>query len=79
MKTFEIMFDDLTPDAQKRFLEFQGCESESDGNWEVVPIATVDLEDDATEDEEGLPQIGFDSPAAAAYRRCCDPGQLMSE
>ena len=46
MKMFEIMFDDLTEEAQKRFLEFQGLESPEDGNYEVVPIAIVELADD---------------------------------
>jgi len=46
MKTFEIMFDDLTEEAQQRFLEFQGLEDPKDGNYEVVPIAVIELEDD---------------------------------
>ncbi len=46
MKTFEIMFDDLTEEAQQRFLEFQGLECVEDGNYEIVPIAIVELEDD---------------------------------
>lgn len=46
MKTFEIMFDDLAEEAQRRFLEFQGLEDPKDGNYEVVPIAVIELEDD---------------------------------
>ncbi|MBA7628862.1 hypothetical protein ES703_36359 [subsurface metagenome] len=46
MKTFEIMFDDLTEEAQQRFLEFQGLEDQADGNYEVVPVAVVELEDE---------------------------------
>lgn len=49
MKTFEIMFNDLTPKAQKEFLKFQGVDSISDGNWEVIPIAAVELEDEEEE------------------------------
>ena len=46
MKTFEIMLDDLSEDAQVRFLEFQGLEDPSDGNYEICPIAIVELEED---------------------------------
>ena len=46
MKTFEIMFDDLTEEAQKRFLEFQGLEDPADGNYGIVPIAVLELEED---------------------------------
>jgi len=46
MKTFEIMFDDLTEEAQQRFLEFQGLEDSADGNYDIVPIAIVELEDE---------------------------------
>jgi hypothetical protein len=45
MSSFEIMFDDLTEDAQARFLAFQGIESPEDGNYDIVPISIVDLED----------------------------------
>ena len=47
--TFEIMFDDLTPKAQERFLEFIECvdeDSEDWGNWVVMPIATIDKPED---------------------------------
>lgn len=44
MKTFEIMFSDLNPEAQKRYLEFQGVSNVSEFNGEICPIATVDLE-----------------------------------
>ena len=46
MKTFEIMFDDLTEEAQRQFLEFQGLGDPEDGNYDIVPIAIVELEDD---------------------------------
>jgi len=46
MKSFEIMFDDLTEEAQARFLEFQGLESPEDGNYDIVPIAVLELEED---------------------------------
>ena len=43
--TFEIMFDDLTAEAQRQFLEFQGMDSPEEGNYEYIPIAVVDLEE----------------------------------
>ena len=47
--TFEIMFDDLTPETQERFLEFMECtdeDSEDWGNWEIIPIVTIDKPED---------------------------------
>ncbi len=38
---FEIMFDDLTEEAQMRFVEFQGLDSPEDGNLDTTPIAVV--------------------------------------
>ncbi len=46
MKTFEITFDDLTEEAQKQFLEFQGLDNPHDGNFDIAPLAIIDLEDD---------------------------------
>jgi hypothetical protein len=46
MKTFEIMFDDLTEEVQQQFLEFQGLADSKDGNYDIVPIAVIELEDD---------------------------------
>ena len=37
MSTFEIMFDDLKPEVQQALLEFDGVESPSDCNYEIVP------------------------------------------
>ena len=51
MKSFEIMFDDLNEGAQKRFLEFQGLNDPEDGNFETMPIAIVDLEENDGEGE----------------------------
>lgn len=45
MKTFEIYYKDLTPEAKRRFLEFAGVANAEEGNYDVFPIATVDLED----------------------------------
>ena len=48
---FEIMFNDLKPEAQKRFLKYMGLKDASEGNYEVVPITMIDYNDD--DDEEG--------------------------
>ena len=45
--SFEIMFDDLTEEAQERFLEFQRLDSPEDGNYEYCPIAIVGVENDS--------------------------------
>lgn len=46
MRTFEVMFSDLTPEAQARLLKFERIESESDGNLEHFPIAILEREDE---------------------------------
>jgi hypothetical protein len=54
MKTVEIFFDDLTDEAQiKLLVEFEttvACE-----NWDRIPVATIDREDD--EDEETMMKL----------------------
>ena len=52
MKTFEVMFDDLSEEAQRRFLEFQGLEDSKDGNYDIVPIAIIELEDDCLDSDD---------------------------
>jgi len=39
-KIFEIMFDDLTEDAQKRLLEAFNTAPEEE-NWDIFPIAEL--------------------------------------
>jgi hypothetical protein len=46
MKRFEIMFSDLNDEAKKKFLEFSGCENETQLNTESVPLAIIELEDE---------------------------------
>lgn len=48
MDTFEIMFDDLNDEAQQRFLEFQDLDTAQDGNYEIAPLAIVELENDCS-------------------------------
>lgn len=49
MRSFEIYFDDLTKEAKNRLLEEFETTPE-DENWETIPLATIDREE---EDEAG--------------------------
>ena len=46
MRTLELYYNDLTPEAQKKYLEVQGVSDASELNWEVNPIAIIEVEDD---------------------------------
>jgi hypothetical protein len=54
VRTFEIYLNMLTKTAQKEYLNFQGVKSPSDLNADIMPIATVDLDDEAIEDDEEI-------------------------
>ena len=47
LKTIEIFFRDLVPDAQKRLLKGYGMKSPKEGNWDQFPVFTLypELED----------------------------------
>ena len=47
---FDIHFDDLTADCQKKLLEFFGVKSEKDMNWDVIPITSLPK----PEEEDGV-------------------------
>lgn len=47
MKEFSIYWNDLTEAAQKELYEFLGGEN---GNYDVFPIATLEVETDEDED-----------------------------
>ena len=49
---FEIMFNDLKPEAQKEFLKYMGLKDASEGNYEFVPIATIEYNDDEEDEDE---------------------------
>jgi hypothetical protein len=42
----EIMFTDLTEDAQKRLLEASGIKDPKDMNWDVFPVTYVLTDED---------------------------------
>ena len=45
MKSFEVFFTDLTPDAQRRYLEFQGVQTFEELNCDILPIAIIDKDE----------------------------------
>lgn len=47
---FEIMFNDLSDDAKKRFLSFMRFNDPSDGNYDSIPIATVEVQTEVLEE-----------------------------
>ena len=46
MRTLELYYNDLTPEAQKKYLKVQGVSDASELNWEVSPIAIIEVEDE---------------------------------
>ena len=44
--SFEIMFSDLTPEAQKELLKAFHIRSPETMNWDVVPIAVIPISDE---------------------------------
>lgn len=48
----EIMFDDLTPQAQERLLEEADVSTPEDMHWDEVPIAIVEFSNNEHEIEE---------------------------
>lgn len=41
-KTLELYFQDLTPEAQQRLVDFLG----DNGNYDVFPLATLEAEEE---------------------------------
>jgi hypothetical protein len=50
MKSMELFFSDLNPAAQEKYLEFQGVSDASELNWEVNPIAIIEVEENSEEE-----------------------------
>jgi hypothetical protein len=48
----ELFFNDLTPAAQEKYLKVQGVSDASELNWEISPIAIIDVEDEHSIDED---------------------------
>lgn len=43
---FEIYFNDLNEDAQKRILESFGIQNPKEMNWDIFPITSVAVSDE---------------------------------
>ena len=50
----EIMFDDLTPEAQERLLNEAGVSSPNEMDWDTTPVAIVEFEDDDDECDDEI-------------------------
>jgi len=45
MKTIRIYWDDLTEEAQDGIRELLGMDEDDNGNWDVIPMAIIEIED----------------------------------
>lgn len=54
MRTFELYFDDLTPEAQARFLDAAGINDPAEANWDLLPITWMDFEVDIDMESTGV-------------------------
>ena len=54
---FELYFEELKPDAQKRLLDFVGIERPEQLNWDTFPIVTFERDEAALAAETELPNI----------------------
>jgi len=54
VRTFEIYLHMLRKDAQREYLDFQGVKDPSDLNADIMPIATVDVDEDALDEDEEI-------------------------
>jgi hypothetical protein len=54
MSLFGIYFDDLNPDAQKRYLEFEGVDDPGELNAEYSPLCVLERSGDDEANDEGL-------------------------
>jgi hypothetical protein len=50
MRTLNLYYNDLTPEAQKKYLKVQGVSSASELNWEVTPLAIIEVEEETPEE-----------------------------
>lgn len=54
MRTFEIFFNDLKPEAQKELMDLMDISDPKEANWDldIQPIATLDIATYECVDEE---------------------------
>jgi hypothetical protein len=55
----EIMFDDLTLEAQERLLEEAGVSKSKDMHWDEIPVAVVELNVEFNEDDHEIEEGDF--------------------
>ncbi|MFH1294263.1 MAG: hypothetical protein ABIJ44_09065 [Pseudomonadota bacterium] len=53
MSSFEIYFDDLSQDAQRSYLEFEGVDDPGELNAEYFPLCILERSEDEADDEGG--------------------------
>lgn len=51
MIEFEIYFNDLNENVQKRLLAELNISSAKDMNWDIFPLATIDFETEIDDEE----------------------------
>ena len=68
-KTFEIMFGDLTQDAQERLLKFEGVSDQSKCNYDFSPIAIIERELEIDLDKDPESQVMGEEPETERLRR----------
>ena len=68
-KTFEVMFGDLTQEAQERLLEFEGVSDQSECNYDFSPIAIIEREIEIDLDKDPESQIMGEEPEVERLRR----------
>lgn len=61
MKSIEIYFNDLNEEKQSEVLKFYDMQDESEGNWEVQPLAILEVEDEPQEKFSWDIEKGFTS------------------
>jgi hypothetical protein len=52
MISFEIFFNDLKPETQQDILSIMKKESAEEMNWDIFPIAVLDIETENEDDRD---------------------------
>jgi hypothetical protein len=56
----EIMFDDLTEDAQKRLLDEAGVSKPEEMHWDEIPVVVVEFREDHELNEDNFAEDIYD-------------------
>lgn len=60
MYEFEIYFSDLNEEAQKDLLDKAGIKDPEDANWDIFPIATIQMDSRLQDEAEEIMQDYLD-------------------